>query len=71
MQFTHILNRIFVKHFLTFVLIKIKFGDILIVDKTIQSFLESVLGSLGNADVSAIFQSIVETISGFIGSIGG
>lgn len=39
--------------------------------ETIQSFLESVLGSLGNADVSAIFQSIVETISGFIGSIGG
>lgn len=36
--------------------------------ETIQSFLESVLGSLGNADVSAIFQSIVETISGFIGS---
>lgn len=39
--------------------------------ETIQGLLESVLGSLGDVDVSAIFQTIIDTISGFIGSIVG
>ncbi len=38
--------------------------------ETIQSFLDSVLNSLGNVDVSAVFQTIIDTITNFIGSIG-